>query len=65
MGFDSPTDQRDYIKELQGADSAAFNSVSSMKMSVEGEVITQEIDDNENPVVEQKDITTYSRPGIY
>ena len=59
MGFDSPTDQRDYIKELQGADSAAFNSVSSMKMSVEGEVITQEIDDNENPVVEQKDITTY------
>lgn len=59
MGFDSPTDQRDYIKELQGADSAAFNSVKSMSMSVEGEVITQEIDDNENPVAEQKDITTY------
>ena len=58
-GFVTPTDQRDYIKALKGADKETYKAVKKMNMAVEGEVITEKEDSKPLKPVPQDEINIY------
>ena len=61
-GFITPSQQKEYISELQRRERGSFGTVEGMVMSVNGQVITVSTDDNKN--ITTSNTLTYIIAGV-
>ena len=62
-GFITPSQQTEYISDLQKEEQDSFGNVKSISMSVNGQVITESVDENKN-IAQSGNTLTYIIAGV-